>query len=72
MKWFKKSSSAKPAPDRVVEVIPTNVEDKRAFKKAKAQADEVNQKLNDQLLSNGFTIKIYIATGGKQHGGQKT
>lgn len=40
-----------------------------AHKEAKAkvikQAKQANKQLNDLLVENGFTLKIYLAAGGK-------
>lgn len=40
---------------------------KNATKEAKAQADEANSHLQDLLVNNGFTLKIYLAAGGRVH-----
>lgn len=66
MAWFKKQS--KP----IVEIAQTEDHDNRvevvvhknATQEAVAQAKEANQHLNDLLIENGFTLKIYLAAGG--------
>jgi len=39
---------------------------KGATEQAAAKADEVNQHVKDLLVNNGFTLKIYLAAGGRQ------
>lgn len=49
--------------------LPSQVEievAKNATDSALKTAKEANQKLNQLLVENGFTIKIYVAAGGKQ------
>lgn len=42
--------------------------EKDATNEAVAKAKETNKHLNDLLVENGFTLKIYLAAGGKvQH-----
>lgn len=73
MGLFNRKSRSKFDPETaIVEVVPNNTEDKKAFTEAAKQAKEINQKFNDQLLANGFTIKIYIAAGGKKKGRSNT
>lgn len=38
---------------------------KKATKREIAKVKEVNQSLNDLFITNGFTLKIYLAKGGK-------
>lgn len=38
---------------------------KNATQESLAKADDANQKLNELLIENGFTLKIYLAAGGK-------
>lgn len=38
---------------------------KTAGKQAVEKAKQANEHLNDLLVENGFTLKIYLATGGK-------
>lgn len=52
--------------DNCVEVVVH----KNATQEAITKADEANQHLNDLLIENGFTLKIYLATGGKHKGKQ--
>lgn len=39
---------------------------KNASEDAAQKAKETNQHLNDLLIENGFTLKIYLAAGGHQ------
>lgn len=67
MSWFKKK--------QIPAVEITNTEDhdnrvevvvhKNATQESVVKAEEANQKLNDLLIENGFTLKIYLAAGGK-------
>lgn len=41
---------------------------KSAAKEVVEEAKEVNEKLNRLLVDNGFTLRIYLATGGKLPG----
>lgn len=38
---------------------------KNATHEAIAKAQDANQKLNELLVENGFTLKIYLAAGGR-------
>lgn len=38
---------------------------KDASREAAAKAKEANQHLNELLVANGFTLKIYLAAGGQ-------
>lgn len=40
---------------------------KAASKEAVEKANAANQHLNDLLIANGFTLKIYLAAGGQVH-----
>lgn len=40
---------------------------KNATKEAIAEAKQATQKLNSLLVENGFTLKIYLATGGHRN-----
>lgn len=70
MSWFKKKKREDiivqpPASSRVeVELA------KDATREASEKAKATNKHLNDLLVENGFTLKIYLATGGspKQRG----
>jgi len=66
MSWFKKNrplqvkaTRAHEHDDRVEVVVQKN-----ATEEAITKAKEANQKLNELLVENGFTIKIYLAAGG--------
>lgn len=39
---------------------------KNASEEAAAKAQQTNQHLNDLLVENGFTLKIFLAAGGHQ------
>ena len=54
-----------------VEVVPSKIDDKKKFRKAAEEAKAGSEKLNNQLLANGFTIKIFVAAGGKHNGRKK-
>lgn len=43
---------------------------KSASSDAAEKAKEANKHLNDLLVENGFTLKIYLAAGGKKHKGK--
>ena len=65
MSWFNKKKRTEdihvepPASSRVeVELH------KSATKEAVEKAKQANQHLNELLVKNGFTLKIYLATGG--------
>lgn len=47
--------------DRVEVVVHQN-----ATKEAVHEANEANKHLNKLLVENGFTLKIYLAAGGKE------
>lgn len=72
MSWFKRK---KPVEDIHVEPpASSRVEvelHKNATKEAADKAKEANKHLNDLLVENGFTLKIYLATGGN-HTGRKS
>lgn len=64
MAWFRKAKEdihvEPPASSRIeVELHKTASSD------AAQKAKEANKHLNDLLVENGFTLKIYLATGGK-------
>lgn len=68
MAWFSNTSKALPPDesekqhDNRVEVVVSKEANKEVVKSAKA----ANDSLNDLLKQNHFTIKIYVAAGGKQ------
>ena len=43
---------------------------KKASKEAIEEARKANSELNKVLVRNGFTVKIFVATGGKHKGGK--
>lgn len=65
MAWFNRNKIPKGetegSHDRRVEVIVQQNATHEVVKEAKS----VNEKLNKLLLENGFTLKIYLAVGGK-------
>ena len=67
MSWFKRKHT--PEPIVVQPPVQSRVEvevHKNASKEAAKKAQDTNQHLNDLLVENGFTLKIYLAAGGKQ------
>lgn len=65
MLWFnrdkKRAGKTEQAHDHRVEVVVHQNANKEVVKEAKT----VNEQLNRLLLDNGFTLKIYLAAGGK-------
>lgn len=65
MKWFnhkrQEDLRIQPPPQSRVEVELH----KDASREAAEKAKDANQHLNDLLIENGFTLKIYLAAGGK-------
>jgi len=55
------SSPVTKTPDPIVEIIANENSKKEVIEEAK----NASNKLNDLLVQNGFTIKIYLAAGGK-------
>lgn len=68
MLWFNKKSQTT-VEDQEKLVQSTSIEIV-AHKDAKAEvikeAHQVNARLNNLLVGNGFTLKIYLAAGGRQ------
>lgn len=65
MSWFRKE---KVQPIRLSPPQSSRVEvelHKGANKEAARKAEAVNEHLNDLLIENGITLKLYIAAGGK-------
>lgn len=70
MSWFSRSKRSEdiqiepPASSRVEVELHKN-----ASKEAAEKAKTANKHLNELLVQNGFTLKIYLATGGttKKH-----
>lgn len=72
MKWFKRKG--KEAPIVVQPAVSSRVEielHKSASEDAAKKADQTNEHLKDLLVENGFTLKIYLAAGGKHQKGKK-
>ncbi len=75
MSWLKRNKE-KPSSEDIVVQPPTSsrisVElHKEASKEAKAMVDAANEHLNTLLVENGFTLKIYLATGGQHRKREK-
>lgn len=67
MFWFKRGSKRSQQQKTAVErsAIVEIEAAKDASRKAFAEAEAVGNDLNKLLVENGFTLKIYLATGGK-------
>lgn len=65
MSWFKKRSESETERqhDNRVEVIVSKEANKEVVEKAK----KANEQLNELLNQNHFTIKIFIAAGGRNN-----
>jgi hypothetical protein len=63
MKWFgvDKKESKQVEKKAAIEIVAS----KAATEKTIREAEEASRKLNNLLVENGFTIKIYLAAGGK-------
>ena len=67
MNWFKRKASVTPMVVQPPAQSRIEVElHKSASQEAAEKAKETNRHLNDLLVANGFTLKIYIAAGGHQ------
>lgn len=66
MNWFKKKPEVQPI---VLQPPPTSRVEvelhKGATEEAAQKAQATNEHLNELLVHNGFTLKIYLAAGGK-------
>lgn len=67
MKWFNRKQKDEPIviPPAATSRVEVEVH-KSASIQAAQKAKETNQHLNDLLVENGFTLKIYLAAGGHQ------
>lgn len=66
MGWFNRTK--KPQPIVLAPPVTSRVEvelHKNATEEAAQKAKDTNQHLNDLLVENGFTLKIFLAAGGK-------
>lgn len=76
MKWpFSKTGKSKGLAAAEVVKEEAKVEviaHKRATKRQVNEVKKVNQSLNEMLDANGFTLKIYLAAGGRQKTKGKT
>lgn len=67
MGWFKRKPKEEPVV--IKPAISSRVEvelHKNASVEAAKKADAANKHINDLLVENGFTLKIYLAAGGHQ------
>jgi hypothetical protein len=67
MQWFNRKK--KEAPLVIQPAVSSRVEvelHKNASVEAAKKADAANKHINDLLVENGFTLKIYLAAGGHQ------
>jgi len=67
MGWFRRKPQEEPIV--VKPAVSSRVEielHKSASEDAAQKAQETNKHLNDLLVENGFTLKIYLAAGGHQ------
>lgn len=72
MAWFNRNKTptgeTEVSHDHRVEVVVHQNATQEVVKEAK----DVNDQLNRLLLENGFTLRIYLARGGKSHQQAKT
>lgn len=65
MSWFRRRADKDAAhairQDAIIEIVAN----KAAKQEVIAEAKEANAKLNKLLIENGFTLKIFLAAGGK-------
>lgn len=67
MLWFKRKRTVQPLVVQPPAASRVEVElHKNASEGAAEKAKETNQHLNDLLVENGFTLKIFLAAGGYQ------
>lgn len=67
MKWFSKKTKEEPLVVKPAVSSRVEVElHKNASEEAAKKADAANKHINDLLVENGFTLKIYLAAGGHQ------
>lgn len=66
MNWFKRNKQVPPINIQPPATSRVEVElHKNASEEAAQKAKDTNKHLNDLLVENGFTLKIYLAAGGK-------
>lgn len=67
MSWFKRKNNTPPIVVQPPAQSRVEVElHKSASVEAAEKAKQTNKHLNDLLVENGFTLKIYLAAGGHQ------
>lgn len=65
MAWFNRNKTPKGATEKSHDHRVEVVVHQNAAKEVIDEAKTVNEQLNKLLLDNGFTLKIYLAAGGK-------
>lgn len=67
MGWFRRKPQEEPIVVKPAVSSRVEVElHKNASEEAAKKADAANKHINDLLVENGFTLKIYLAAGGHQ------
>lgn len=67
MSWFRRKKESPPIVVNPPATSRVEVElHKNASEEAAQKAKDTNKHLNDLLVENGFTLKIYLAAGGHQ------
>lgn len=67
MSWFRRKKEMPPIVVQPPATSRVEVElHKNASQEAAKKADAANKHINDLLVENGFTLKIYLAAGGHQ------
>lgn len=67
MSWFNRKKKVEPVVIQPAVSSRVEVElHKNASIEAAQKADAANKHINDLLVENGFTLKIYLAAGGHQ------
>lgn len=65
MAWFNRNKLPKGETEKSHDHRVEVVVHQNAAKEVVAEAKNVNDQLNKLLIDNGFTLKIYLAAGGK-------
>jgi hypothetical protein len=66
MSWLRKKPTPPPPVSDTKQAIVEIEAHKNAERAAVQQAKEASRQLNTLLVENGFTLKIYLAAGGKK------